>query len=283
MTPAAASSGRGRGLPALSPGELNAGSLRAAVLSRGCLLIRGLIEAEQARLPGARRSTAPSPPARRSGRGQAPEGYYEELEPDPPYLVGERSWVARRRGARGRLAEAAVRDALAPSNGAGLPQVIASTWARMRRFRLQKSTLRKASPATPGAWHQDGRFLSEVRAMNVWLSLSHCGDTAPGLDLVPRRLEDFVATGTEGAFLETQVSAAVAEEAAGDAGILRPIFEPGDALLFDEMFLHQTGSDPSMPERPLRDRELVLRAVELPRRIRAPRRLTREAAPGAPP
>ncbi len=30
-------------------------------------------------------------------------------------------------------------------------------------------------------------------------------------------------------------------------GIKRPIFEPGDALFFDELFLHATGSDPSMP------------------------------------
>jgi hypothetical protein len=29
--------------------------------------------------------------------------------------------------------------------------------------------------------------------------------------------------------------------------IVRPIFEPGDALFFDELFLHQTGSDPGMP------------------------------------
>ncbi len=28
--------------------------------------------------------------------------------------------------------------------------------------------------------------------------------------------------------------------------ILRPIFEPGDALLFDELFLHKTASDPEM-------------------------------------
>ncbi len=28
---------------------------------------------------------------------------------------------------------------------------------------------------------------------------------------------------------------------------MRPIFDPGDALLFDEVFLHQTGSDPEMP------------------------------------
>jgi hypothetical protein len=39
----------------------------------------------------------------------------------------------------------------------------------------------------------------------------------------------------------------VAEKAAGKAGIIRPIFEPGDVLLFDELFLHQTGSDPGMP------------------------------------
>ena len=36
--------------------------------------------------------------------------------------------------------------------------------------------------------------------------------------------------------------------AAGDVGIVRPIFEPGDALFFDELFLHQTASDPSMPK-----------------------------------
>ncbi len=29
--------------------------------------------------------------------------------------------------------------------------------------------------------------------------------------------------------------------------IIRPIFEPGDALFFDELFLHQTGSSPEMP------------------------------------
>jgi hypothetical protein len=83
--------------------------------------------------------------------------------------------------------------------------------------------------------------------MNVWLSLSRCGDVAPSMDVIPRRLEEFVAAGTEGTFLSYQVSDAVATEAAADVGIVRPIFDPGDALLFDEMFLHQTGSDPSMP------------------------------------
>jgi hypothetical protein len=108
--------------------------------------------------------------------------------------------------------------------------------------------LRKALGSVPGTWHQDGKFMGEVRALNLWLSLSRCGDVAPGLDVVPRRLTEFAETGTEESTLDTWVSQTKAEEAAGERGIVRPIFEPGDALLFDEMFLHQTAADPAMPK-----------------------------------
>jgi hypothetical protein len=111
---------------------------------------------------------------------------------------------------------------------------------------VHKTTMRKAEPLVSGAWHQDGRFMGPVRALNLWLSLSHCGDDAPGLDIVPRRLSDYVATGTEGAALTWTISEDQALAAAGDSGVIRRIFEPGDALLFDEVFLHKTGSDPSM-------------------------------------
>ena len=47
--------------------------------------------------------------------------------------------------------------------------------------------------------------------------------------------------------LDVELTRRRAREAAGDVGIVRPIFEPGDALFFDELFLHQTASDPSMP------------------------------------
>jgi hypothetical protein len=104
------------------------------------------------------------------------------------------------------------------------------------------------APSVGGAWHQDGAFMGDVRALNLWLALSRCGDESPGLDVVPRRLDGFVTRQTEEAVLSYQVSQEKAEEAAGPKGILRPIFEPGDALLFDELFLHQTGSDPAMPK-----------------------------------
>jgi len=90
--------------------------------------------------------------------------------------------------------------------------------------------------------------MGSVRSLNLWLSLSRCGDEAPGLDILPRRLDYLVTTATEDAPLDYTISQQKAEEAAGETPIIRPIFEPGDALLFDEMFLHQTGSDPSMPK-----------------------------------
>jgi hypothetical protein len=68
------------------------------------------------------------------------------------------------------------------------------------------------------------------------------------LDIVPRRLAHYLATATEEAILDYTISQAKVNQAAAAAGtrIVRPIFEPGDALFFDELFLHQTGSDPAM-------------------------------------
>ena len=113
---------------------------------------------------------------------------------------------------------------------------------------VQKTTLRKAEPSVSGGWHQDGFFMGQVRSLNLWLALSRCGDVAPGLDIVPRRLDEFAATATDEAVLSYQVSQRAAEAAAGGAAIVRPVFEPGDALFFDDMCLHQTAADPSMPK-----------------------------------
>ena len=118
--------------------------------------------------------------------------------------------------------------------------------------------------------------MGDVNALNVWLALSRCGDEAPGLDVVPRRIDRYVSSRPTMAMFENMISQRMAEQAAGGMTIMRPLFEPGDALLFDELFLHKTGSDPSMPGPPLRGRELVLRRLGVPRRLLAARR--RDAA-----
>ena len=54
-------------------------------------------------------------------------------------------------------------------------------------------------------------------------------------------------TGTEGAMFNWSVAEDVVKRVAGPEGVVRPIFEPGDILLFDEMNLHSTAAEPSMP------------------------------------
>ena len=99
----------------------------------------------------------------------------------------------------------------------GVQKLITDYLGQRPALSMNKSVLRRVSPKTSGAdWHQDGAFLGEgIRSLNVWLTLSHCGDVAPGMDVVPLRLEQIVETGTDGANFDWSVSPAVVEAVAG--------------------------------------------------------------------
>jgi hypothetical protein len=236
-------------LPEIPAAELTPGILRAGILRDGCVLVRGLID-RQAALDFAAQIDRAYAERDKMAEGQSPApGYYEEFEAREPFdiHVGARSWVQAGGGLLAPDSPLLATEMLDLFASADLQRLVGDYLGEYPLLSLQKTTLRKATPDVPGAWHQDGKFMGEVRALNLWLSLSRCGDEAPGLDLVPRRLDELVATETDDAVLAYQVSTAQAQQAAGDKPILRPVFEPGDALFFDEMFLHQTASDPSMP------------------------------------
>ncbi len=111
----------------------------------------------------------------------------------------------------------------------------------------KKWSLRKVPrDANTGDWHQDGAFMGGgIRSLNVWLTLTHCGDNAPGLDVVGRRFDHVLPTGTEGAYFAWSVGPPVAQRAAAGS-VVRPVFEAGDAMLFDHFCLHRTAVDPGM-------------------------------------
>lgn len=234
-------------VPEITPDKLTPELLRAAILTHGCLLVRGLVgEGESLRIANdidrsfeARLTLAP---------GESdPDGLYDELEAEEPFEVTARSWVQEGGGVLACDSPRLMFEMLEAFGNAGLREVIESYLGETPAISAQKCTLRKATPDVGGAWHQDGKFLGDVRSLNVWLSLSRCGDVAPGMDIIPRRLDQIVEVGTDDAVLSIQVSDQMAASVAGEAGIVRPIFNPGDALLFDELFLHQTASEPSMP------------------------------------
>jgi Phytanoyl-CoA dioxygenase (PhyH) len=247
-TPDADTLPAGDGLPEFTRADVTPGLLRAGILRDGCVLVRGLIDRDKARHFADEIDRAFAERARVQAGDAAPGAHYHEFEPHPDSkAVFGRSWIEEGGGVLAADSPTVAFEMLELFRDADLEPLVDGYLGERGLISAHKTTLRKAAPSVPGAWHQDGAFMGPVRSLNLWLALSRCGDVAPGLDLVPRRLDYLVAAQTDEAVLDIQVSQAKAEEAAGDTPIVRPIFEPGDALFFDEMFLHQTASDPSMP------------------------------------
>jgi hypothetical protein len=246
-TPDAEALPDGPGPVEIGPEELTPELLRAALLRDGCLLVRGLVERDEALRIAADIERAFEARSARAAGDDAAEGYYEEFTPESCFRrLMERPWIEEGGGVLAVDSPKALLATLEALERVGFPGVVHGYLGERGAISAEKTTLRKADPSVPGAWHQDGKFLGDVHALNLWLSLSRCGDESPGLDIVPRRIDHIVAAGTEGMALDYLVSDETVAEAAAGVAVQRPIFEPGDALLFDELFLHQTGSDPSM-------------------------------------
>lgn len=234
-------------LPDIRPEDLTPELLRAGILRDGAVLVRGAVDPEAAeRLADGIERAFRDRSAHNEGN-PASDSIYEEFKPKwGPDLI-ERNWIEAGGGVLAADSPRLAFEMLDAFERIGLDEVISGYLGEPAAVSAQKCTLRKATPDVSGAWHQDGNFMGDVRALNVWLSLSRCGDVAPGLDLVPRRIDHLLESGTDGMPLDYVISPQKVEEAAGPDGVVRPIFEPGDVLLFDDLFLHQTGSDPSMP------------------------------------
>lgn len=234
-------------LPEIAAADLTPELLRAGILRDGCVLVRGLVDRERAlgfaasidRLFAARDAAA---------GGGTGDGLYEEFRPEGEDIIA-RDWIRQGGGVLAADSPRLTSEMLDMFGAAGLRELVGGYLGEPPLLSAHKTTLRKADPAVNGAWHQDGKFMGEVRALNLWLSLSRCGDEAPGLDIIPRRLDHVELDRGDGAVLDYVITQERAEEIAAAAGtsVARPIFEPGDALFFDELFLHQTASDPAMP------------------------------------
>lgn len=235
-------------LPEIPAAQLTPGLIRAGILRDGCLLVRGLVPRERA-LALAEGIDCAFAQRKRAERGRSvKEGYFEEFAPHSRYgpVVG-RGWIEQGGGLLAADSPSLDYELMEMFRVAKLGELVTGYLGEPALISVHKTTLRKADPSVPGAWHQDGFFMGEVRSLNLWLSLSRCGDLSPGLDILPRRLDRYLATATDEAILDYTISQRNVDDVAAQTPVVRPIFEPGDALFFDELFLHKTGSDASMP------------------------------------
>jgi hypothetical protein len=228
-------------LPELSPAQLSPGVLRAGILRDGCLLVRGLLDPDEAaRL---------SEDVERAFDHR--DGCYEPFHALRQFALTaiERAMIADCCGVPIVDAPVAASDVLEVFEAAGVSRLVRDYLGERPVISAQKTTLRKVEPSAGSdatAWHQDAcAFGCEVHAVNMWIALTRCGDEAPGLDIIPRPVDHLVEP-AGGENFPGVVSRAKAAEVAGDTPILRPIFQPGDALFFDELFLHSTARDPAM-------------------------------------
>jgi Phytanoyl-CoA dioxygenase (PhyH) len=107
-----------------------------------------------------------------------------------------------------------------------------------------------AGTFAPTGFHQDCSFLGPGRALNLWLALDDCGDTAPGLEVLAVKQHADMAgeLGGEwrsfgdpeaGSSLLTLDEAKIAARFP-DARRIGPRFRAGDGVLFDQFGIHRT-------------------------------------------
>ena len=237
----------GARVPEVHAADLSVEQVRSAIRHHGALLVRGFADAEhvQVLVDDIDRVIA------------AYDAHVEHRAPeggDPAFVpfAHEPKWLERavRREVGGVLAvdsPPALFDIIETFEAAHVGRIVREYFGEQPALLAKKWTLRKVShEAGPSDWHQDGAFMGQdIRSLNVWLSLSHCGDDAPGLDVVTRRFDEVLPTGTDGAHLTWTVGPGLIDRVA-PGSVVRPIFAPGDALIFDHLYLHRTAVVPTM-------------------------------------
>ncbi len=245
--PAEPASGR---IPELTASELTADVLRAHIVTDGCVLVRGLADPATVSelIEGIDHALGEWGSLRRPYAKPTGSPWFDPLtvDADENAALG-RTWVTNSGGLLTADSPRVMFRLFEMLEATGLRRVVHEYLGERPALSANKCTLRRVPVATDAGWHQDGAFLGrDIRALNIWLALTPCGRDAPGLDVVPRRFDEIVETGTHGSYFDWAVGSDLVESLARETAVVRPEFEAGDALLFDDLLLHRTATEPTM-------------------------------------
>lgn len=245
------------GIPEILATQLNANTLGTAVQQHGSLLVRNLVP------PNLLDTLRHNIEQAVTTRNQRAAG--EVIDSNNPYYSPSQYLNTHHKLGVGRKFIAETGGVWAADSPRGLfsvmelyrqlqlKKILVDYFGEAPCVSVKKWVLRRVDPIAGEAdWHQDGAFMGrEVRSMNLWIALSDCGGDSvnPGIDIVPRRFEDIVQTGTDGARFDWTVGPAYVEQHYSDTPWLRPAFKAGDALFFDHMNLHRTAWSPTITGR----------------------------------
>jgi hypothetical protein len=234
-------------IPVIAPSELTADAVRRAINAHGTAYVPGLIDAETVQTFVAGIDHVLALRKEMEGRPLDVHSSWLASLPLPPEQAATlaRKWVAGDGGALMCDSPKLLDLVFATYERVGLRQVLTDYLGERPVLSANKGTLRRARTDGKTDWHQDGNFLGrDLRALNVWVTLTDCGVDAPTMDLVPKRFETIVESGTGGAIFDWAVGPDVVDRLAADAPVVRPVFKAGDCMLFDDLCLHRTALSP---------------------------------------
>jgi len=250
--------------------DLTASVVRAGFARSGCVLVRGLVPPERvAPLVAGIDATFDALDAAAADEAFDPEWYVPFPMPDviSPAHAGAAVALAPGAPSAGRIPAHAHRRVTRQAAGVwtvdsprmlfeffelvdelGIGALITEYLGERPFLSANKCALRRVpAEEMSGGWHQDGAFLGEdVGAFNCWIALTRCGVDAPGLDIVPRRFDRLLESGSPEAYFKWSLSDNDVLIAAKGVPLARPVFEAGDALLFDHRLVHRTATSPAM-------------------------------------
>lgn len=244
---------RDHAVPEVLAAELTVEALRRGLSESGCLLVRQLIDPALAAVLAAGIDAAlQSYDASIDGSGPVDPAWYDP-RPMPDRAGSGLPEDVHRRFLRSRGSmwtsdsPRMLFDLCELLDRAGIGALATELFGQRPLLSALKATLRRMPPdvEVDGRWHQDGAFLgAEIASLNIWLALTPCGIDSPGLDIVPRRVVEVVRD--PDSRFDWSLSDATVEDVAGTAGVVRPEFAAGDALLFDHVLVHRTGASAGM-------------------------------------
>jgi len=239
------------GFPEVQAADLDVESLKAGILGRGGLIVRGMMDED-------------TQSAMRSNIDRTLEARMEAAENED--MASDNPWYHRCDSVRGGPAQfrggqrytniGSVWSVDSPPTAfqlihffqrAGIPGLLRAYFEEDPVLSVRKWVVRCAAPnnGASSGWHQDGRFLGDpsIRSANLWITLTDCGGDAdaPGLELVPGHERKIFETGTRGAPFDWTVGPELVDELAQETPVHCPRFNAGDAIFFDHYNLHRTG------------------------------------------
>lgn len=236
-------------VPEIAPEELSADTLKSAINEHGALIVRGFFSRDE--LDGLIESAdevidACLDPAQKD---QTRKTFYNPPEnlrtimPNGERELGNTRIFHRESGSSMCVESPAVAEALLRLyESKDLKALLTQYLEEPPCLSVKKWVLRRSKlPVAEAGWHQDGAFMgTDINSLNMWLPLSRCGGStgAPGMDVVPRRINDIASA--EGAQFDWSVSDAQVGNKHAQNGPVAPVFDIGDAFFFDHFYLHRT-------------------------------------------